>query len=156
MKLYIANCSLQKLKFNYKVPEKVQQFTQDIHPGHQICIEDSPEIIQHIIEQHAIYGLQPANRVDNNFGGTCYSIDKPVSKSQITHGHEQKKENMDDMSQKILEASAATINNTINNEVLKTGEIPRDGLELEIVGEAVNQEQENAPASLKKTVKVGK
>ena len=156
MKLFIANCSMQKHKFNYRVPEKIQQFTRDIFPGNQVCIEESPEIIQYIIEQHEIYGLQQSSRVDGKFSGICYSVDKPVSHGHITNGHEQKKENMDDMSQQILEASAATINSTINNEVLKTGETPRDGLELEIVGEAVNQEQENAPASLKKTVKVGR
>ncbi|WP_353613956.1 hypothetical protein [Mangrovibacter phragmitis] len=154
MKLFVANCSVQKRKFSYKIPEDNQHYFQDILPGHQICIEDSPEVVNHIVWQHEIYGLQESTKVDSNFSGICYSIDKPVSHSQIKHGHEQKKENMDDMSQKILEASAVTINNTISNEVLKTGEKPRDGLDLEIVGEAVNQEQENAPSTTKKVVKV--
>lgn len=155
MKIYIANCSRQKHKFNYKVPEKTQQFFKLILAGQQAVIEDLPEVIHHIIGQHEPYGFLPANRLGDDFGGICYSIDKPVSIGQFNNGIEQKIENMDDMSQKILEASAASINHTIEQEVLKTGEIPRPGFELEIVGESVNQEQDNAP-SLKKTVRVGK
>ncbi len=156
MKLYIANCSRQSHTFNYKLPEKTQAFGITIRPGDQHMIENQSDIINHIIKQHEPYGFQDCRKVDKKFSGICYSIDKVVTLGAIEDGAEQKTENLENLSQEILEATAVSINNTINNEVIKTGEKPADdGLQMEIVGEAVNDEQDNAP-SLKKTVKVGK
>lgn len=156
MKLYIANCSRQSHNFNYKLPEKTQQFGVTIKAGEQHVIDNQSEVISHIIKQHEPYGFQPCHKVDNHFSGICYAIDKPVTVGAIESGAEQKTENLENLSQEILEATAVSINNTINNEVIKSGETPvEDGVQIEIVGDAVNTEQTNAP-SLKKTLKVGK
>lgn len=156
MKLYVANCSRQAHTFNYKLPEKTQQFGVTIRAGEQHMIENQSEVIAHIIKQHEPYGFQACNKVDKKFSGICYSINKVVTLGAIEDGAEQKTENLENLSQEILEATAVSINNTINNEVIKTGETPiDDGVQVEIVGEPVNGDQDNAP-SLKKTVKVGK
>ncbi|HDT0657935.1 TPA: hypothetical protein QIB60_000536 [Enterobacter cloacae subsp. dissolvens] len=156
MKLFIANCSSQPHMFNYKLPEKHQPFGVKIRAGSQHMLENTADVINHIIKQHEPYGFQRSAKVDKNFSGICYSIDKPVTVGRIEENHEQKVENLDDMSQKILEANAVSLNNTVDNVVIQNGEKPKDdGVQIEIVGEAVNPDQENPP-KLNKTVKVQK
>ncbi|MGP0902096.1 hypothetical protein [Serratia sp. CY76391] len=151
MKLYIANCSRQAHNFNYKLPEKTQSFGVTIKAGAQHLLEYPPEVIEHIIRQHEPYGFQPRNKVDNNFSGICYSVEKTVSTNEIIENAEQKTENLDNMSQAILEASAVALNNAVDNAVIQSGEKPKDdGIQMEIKGEAVNQEQDNPPKVDKK------
>lgn len=156
MKLFIANCSHQPHLFNYKLPEKAQPFGVTIRAGAQHEIENQSDIIHHIIKQHEPYGFQPCHKVDKNFSGICYSIDKPVTVGRIEENAEQKVENLDNLSQGILEANAVSLNNLVENAVLQSGEAPKDdGVQIEIVGEAINQDQLNPP-KLAKTVKVQK
>ncbi|ELY4543943.1 hypothetical protein SMZ81_002153 [Cronobacter sakazakii] len=156
MKLFIANCSRQSHVFNYKLPEKTQSFGVTIPSGQQHMIENQPEIIDHIIRQHEPYGFQPCGKVDKDFSGICYSIDKPVSVGRIEEGAEQKIENLKGMSEEILAASAVSLNNAVDQAVIQSGEKPQPGgVEIEITGEAVNTEQQDPPRT-KKTVKVQK
>lgn len=156
MKLFIANCSRQAHHFNYKLPEKAQSFGVLIKSGQQHMIEQTEDVISHIIEQHEPYGLQPKNKVDKNFSGICYSVEKTVSESEIIQNSEQKLENLDDQSQAILEASALALNNAVDTAVIQGGVTPlNDGITLEVKGEAINQEQIN-PAKVDKKVQVKK
>lgn len=156
MRLFIANCSSQPHLFNYKLPEKNQSFGVTIRAGAQHEIENNSDVIHHIIKQHEPYGFQRCDKVDKNFSGICYAIDKPVTVGRIEENHEQKVENLDDMSQKILEANAVSLNNAVENVVIQNGEKPKDeGVQVELVGEAVNLDQPNPP-KLSKTVKVQK
>lgn len=156
MKLFIANCSRQAHMFNYKIPENTQAFGVLIRAGQQHLLEYPPEVIQHIIGQHEPYGLQPRDKVNDKFSGICYSIEKVVKSSEIIDNAEQKVENLDNMSQEILNASAVSLNNAVEQAVLQGGEIPLGGgVEIEIKGEAVNTEQPDPP-KLNKTVKVQK
>lgn len=156
MKLYIANCSRQAHNFNYKLPEKAQSFGAVIQAGGQHMIDNQSDIIKHIIEQHEPYGFQRCDKVDHTFSGICYAIDKPVTVGIIVDNAEQKTENLDDMSQKILEANAVSLSNAVDQAVMQSGERPKPGeVQVEITGEAVNTDQDNAP-SLSKTVKVAK
>ncbi|MCS4265019.1 hypothetical protein [Serratia sp. BIGb0163] len=156
MKLFIANCSRQAHNFNYKLPEKSQSFGVTIRAGGQHVIENQSDVIHHIINQHEPYGFQRCDKVDNTFSGICYAIDKPVTVGRIEDNAEQKIENLDDMSQSILEANAISMSNAVDNAVLQSGQVPKPGeVQIEIVGEAVNVEQDNPP-KLNKTVKVQK
>lgn len=156
MKLFIANSSRQAHTFNFKLPEKTQSFGVTIRPGQQHAFDFPPEVIDYIISQHEPYGLQPRNRVDSHFSGICYSTDKAVSESEIIENSEQRLENLDDMSQRILEASALTLNHAVESAVIQGGEAPKeDGIVMEIKGEAVNQDQVN-PAKVDKKVQVKK
>lgn len=156
MKLFIANCSSQPHLFNYKLPEKSQSFGVSIRAGHQHEIENTADVIRHIISQHEAYGFQCCDKVDKHFSGICYAIDKHVTVGKIQENHEQKNENLDDMSQQILEANAVSLNNAVDNVVIQNGEKPKDdGVQVEIVGEAVNPDQLNPP-KLSKTVRVQK
>ena len=102
MKLYIANCSRQPHTFNYKLPEKTQSFGVTIPSGRQHMIENQSDIIDHIIRQHEPYGFQRCDKVDKNFSGICYSIDKPVSVGRIEDCAEQKTENLESLSEDCL------------------------------------------------------
>ncbi|EOT5948836.1 hypothetical protein ACK6F9_002240 [Escherichia coli] len=156
MKLYIANCSRQPHTFNYKLPEKTQSFGVIIPSGRQHMIENQSDIIDHIIRQHEPYGFQRCDKVDKNFSGICYSIDKPVSVGRIEDCAEQKTENLESLSEEILAASAVSLNNAVDQAVIQSGEKPQPGgIEMEITGEAINTEQENPP-STKRNIKVKK
>ncbi|MCZ5496752.1 hypothetical protein O5479_14310 [Escherichia coli] len=122
MKLYIANCSRQPHTFNYKLPEKTQSFGVTIPSGRQHMIENQSDIIDHIIRQHEPYGFQRCDKVDKNFSGICYSIDKPVSVGRIEDCAEQKTENLESMSEEILAASAISLNNAVDQAVIQSGE----------------------------------
>lgn len=156
MKLYIANCSRQSHHFNYKLPEKSQSFGVTIPAGGQHMIENQSDVIHHLIEQHEHYGFQRCDKVDKTFSGICYAIDKPVTVGRIEENAEQKVENLDDMSQVILEANAVSMSNAVDSAVLQSGQMPKPGVvQIEITGDAVNPDQDNAP-SLSKTIKVTK
>lgn len=152
MKLFISNCSRQNHTFNYKLPEKQQSFGIAIPAGRQHMIEQPEDVISYIISQHEPYGLQHRDKVDKNFSGICYSLDKPLSSAQIIENAEQKLENLDDMSQAILEASAVALNNAVESAVIQSGETPLgDGIQMEIKGEAIDQDQ---PATTKVDKKI--
>ena len=156
MKLFIANCSRQAHTFNYKLPEKAQSFGVTIPAGGQHMIDNQSDVIYHIIRQHEPYGFQRCDKVDKTFSGICYSIDKPVAVGRIEENAEQKTENLDDLSQSILEANAVSMSNAVDKAVMQSGETPKPGeVVVEITGEAVNVEQDNPP-KLNKTVKVQK
>lgn len=156
MKLYIANCSRQAHAFNYKLPEKSQSYGVTIPAGGQHMIDNQSDIIHHIISQHEPYGFQRCDKVDKTFSGICYAIDKAVTVGRIEENAEQKTENLDNLSQTILEANAVSLSNAVDKAVIQSGESPRPGeVQVEIKGEAVNTDQDNAP-SLNKTVKVTK
>lgn len=156
MKLFIANCSRQAHMFNYKLPEKSQSFGVAIPAGRQHMIDQSEDVIRHIISQHEPYGFQHRNKVDKNFSGICYELEKPLSSSQIIDNADQKKENLDEMSQKILEVSAVALNNAVETAVIQSGEKPLgDGIQMEIKGEAIDQDQPN-PTKVDKKIQVKK
>lgn len=156
MKLFIANCSRQAHNFNYKLPEKTQSFGITIKSGSQHMLEYPPEVVDHIIRQHEPYGLQHRSKTDKHFSGICYSTELSVSESEIIENAEQNLENKDDMSQSILEASAVALDQAVDRAVLQSGETPlSDGIQLEVKGEAINQDQPNPP-KVSKEVRVKK
>lgn len=158
MKLHIANCSRQTHNFTYKLPERTQQYGQPVRAGEQIVIENNADVIRHIIDQHAPYGFLAADKLNKTFSGICYSIDKEVDFSRFKDGADQKTENLENLSKDILAAGALAMDQTVDGEVMKTGVVSgpsEHGVEIEITGEAVNKDQDNAP-SFSTTVKVEK
>lgn len=151
MKLYIANCTHQKHKFNYKLPESFQPFSMDIESGKQIELpEMTSNEIDYVISQHEGYGLKDVRRINKEFSGLCFSIDKPISASKIKDGHYQNNENLEDMSQKIIETTAASALQNMEQKILETGHIP-DGtlLEIDIEAKPVDPEFNQTPMKKK-------
>lgn len=144
MKLFIANCTHQKHKFNYKLPESMQPFVMDIESGKQIQLpEMNSDEINYVLSQHEPYGMKDVNRIDKNFSGLCYSIEKPISVSKINDGHDQQQENMQAMSKEVLETQAAAALQGLEQKILETGNTP-DGsvLEIDIEGKPVDPESQ--------------
>jgi hypothetical protein len=86
--LYIGNASKLNLDFQYCVErgsavQPCAPRSQPIPPGTQIRIsgELSSDQIDHILRQHAKYGLVASASIDQSkgFHGTCYSIGKPIT-----------------------------------------------------------------------------
>lgn len=153
MKLYVANCTHQTHFFNYKLPERTQPHGVMIKPGKQEVIENSPEAIAFIVDQHAGYGLVDAKYVGPEFSGLCYSIDKPVTSTQIMDGHLQNQENLENVSQEILENTAGAFAQNLESTMRQAGsEDPIGDVEMKITGEAINKDQKNAPKLDKKVV----
>jgi len=151
MKLYISNCTHQTHFFNYKLPERMQPHGIMIKPGKQEVLEHPPEAIHYIIEQHAAYGFTDIKNCKPGFSGICYSIDKPVTSSQILAANEQKQEDLENVSQEILENSAAALTQTIENTMRQAGSDENIGdVEMKITGEAINKEVANPPKLEKK------
>lgn len=156
MKLFISNCTHQTHFFNYKLPERAQPHGIRIKPGAQEVIEGLPEAIRYIIEQHEPYGFTHIKDTKPGFSGMCYSIDKPISSTMILDAHEAKQEDLEDLSQEILENSAASITQTLENTMRAAGsDQPFGEVEVSIQGEAINQETKNPP-KLDKKIKVVK
>lgn len=146
MKLYIANCSRQPHTFNYKLPEKTQSFGVTIPSGRQHMIENQSDIIDHIIRQHEPYGFQRCDKVDKNFSGICYSIDKPVSVGRIEDCAEQKTENLESMSEEILAASAVSLNNAVDQAVILAKNLNQVVLKWKSPGKRLTPNRKIRPA----------
>ena len=85
-KMYVANASIQRHEFIYRIPEQQKQRRLTIEPMSQVKLADdlNPEQIQSIIEQHEHYGFAStaeikSGTVKKNFTRLCYSVDQPVS-----------------------------------------------------------------------------
>ncbi len=86
IKLYVANCTKQKVNFLYRLPEHPSSREQPLPIGAQILISGdlSQKDVDYIIEQHRLYGMIEANeRPQQGFVGLCYSIGKPVPSSPM-------------------------------------------------------------------------
>ncbi|QBY43979.1 hypothetical protein QE197_10930 [Arsenophonus nasoniae] len=153
MKLFIANCTHQKHKFNYKLPESYQSFGMDIDKGQQIQLpEMTSSEIEYVISQHESYGLTDVKRINKKFSGLCYSIDNPISVSKIKDGQCQKNENLESMSEEIMKNTAAASLQNLEQKILETGNIP-DGSVLEIDIEAKPVDPEFNKTPMKKKLK---
>lgn len=152
MKLYVGNCSLQTHLFNYKLPERTQNFTKEIKAGSQIVIEEGETEIQSIINQHVPYGLVDVNKIQGNFSGICYST-KEIDVSRIMHGREAHKEFLDERSQEIRDNSALAMNNELTKVAKNHGKEERDGFEMTIESQTLDPMQEDK-TPLKQKIKV--
>jgi hypothetical protein len=81
MKLYVANTTLQHHEFIFWKPENSQLQRMQIPLMNQrLIVDDQPEIVRAIIDQHVAYGLLEARAMlrTRRFTGLGYRLDKPV------------------------------------------------------------------------------
>jgi hypothetical protein len=138
MKLYIANCSKQDHQFTYGLLENPRPFMQRIRSGAQIVIDGQPEEIEHILKQHAAYGLQEAKHVKKGFSGIAYQMDKPISVSNIEQGIGQRDQEMIDRALEVRKITAAAADQAISQKAQEMGLKQRSGIEIEITEEKRN------------------
>ena len=81
VKLYVANTTLQHHEFVFWRPENSQlQRVQIPIMNQRLVVDDQPEIVRAIIDQHVAYGLLEARAMlrTKRFTGLGYRLDKPV------------------------------------------------------------------------------
>jgi len=91
--LYIANTTKQNWNHHFRVPESNRPFFFQIPSGGQIVVghgwtNSQQEAVIHQLEK---YGARKASEISgalSKFPGLLYRTDKPITESQIIHGHE--------------------------------------------------------------------
>lgn len=95
-KLYLANCTRQRLDFLYRVPDENgamlrRVHTQTIEPGtQQLIFAEAPQhVLEAIVAQHRKYGLIAVEDVPNTdkteFIGMCFQFNRPVDLDRLNH-----------------------------------------------------------------------
>jgi hypothetical protein len=120
------------------LPENIRPFSHEIKAGKQIEIPGDPDQLRHIIDQHSIYGLQPADKIGKGFGGMCYRLDKPISVEAIHSGFSQTEQDAIDQALEARKNTAAAADQMIANRAQEMGIRQKSGLELEIIEEKKN------------------
>lgn len=87
-KLYVANCTMHKHDFLFRVPEETRLVRHQIDPGQQVHVygrDLTTDLIEYIVAQHEPYGMIPVSEVDRRKGAVSlvYSIDKPLNVEAI-------------------------------------------------------------------------
>lgn len=96
-RIYVANGTKQRLKFNYRLPESARIHEIEVHSGHQEMIgeEWSDSHVKYFIKQLEHAGFRRSHETNGrmeNFSGWMYSLDKPTTETQIESGHEARVE----------------------------------------------------------------
>ena len=134
-KLYIANCSKQDFLLTYMLPENPRAFMHHIRPGAQHLVEGDQQQLQWIVDQHAKYGMQEADKVSRGFGGRCYRFDKPVSVEAIELGLSQSDQEAIDRALQARQATAVAADAILDRAAEQVGARPTGELSVEVIEE---------------------
>lgn len=118
MKLFIANCTKQNIDFQYRLPESARIFQRLINIGQQERIHSdnlTVEEIDHIVKQHAPYGLVRVDEIDRtkSFIGMCYSIDKEVNMQRVMSALAHNDDVLEERGRITRQESAVALNNSL-------------------------------------------
>jgi organic radical activating enzyme len=96
-KIFVANGTKQRLKFNYRLPESNRIHELDVGSGRQEMIgeEWTNSNTEYFIKQLEHAGFRRSSETNGrmeSFSGWMYSLDKPTSETQIRSGHEARVE----------------------------------------------------------------
>jgi len=91
-RIYVANGTKQRLKFQYRLPESNRIYELEVHSGQQAPIGDqwSQQHVEYFIWQLENAGFKRSHETNGrmeNFSGWMYSLDKPTTETQIEAGH---------------------------------------------------------------------
>jgi hypothetical protein len=96
-RIYVANGTKQRLKFNYRLPESSRIHELEVHSGHQEVIGEAwtSQTVEYFVQQLERAGFRRSSETSGrmeNFSGWMYSLDKPTTETQIESGHEARVE----------------------------------------------------------------
>jgi len=102
-KIYVANGTKQRLKFNYRLPESNRVHELDVHSGRQEVIGEgwTDTTVEYFIKQLENAGFRRSSETNGrleNFSGFMYSVDKATTETQIRSGHEARVETQEKIS----------------------------------------------------------
>ena len=157
-RLFIANCKKQAEDFNYRIPEVVRTYVQNIPAGGQIEVyrDATMDILEGIIEQHRMYGLVNVSEIDRTkeFANLCYQFDKPITQNQIMYGIEHNSDVLEVRGNEMRKKAAVAINNNLERAAEESGNNKVKAVEVGIKEEKTDQG--DTASKLEQTVRVAK
>lgn len=135
MKMYIANCKMQTFDFQYRMLETGALRMRQIEPGQQIEMSEDmsqPEI-DHIVKQHARYGLVDAREIKRGQPlGLVYSIGRKMDVDSIRKGIAMVEHNLERQGEENRRAAAVAIDQNIKRDAERSGfKIAETNIEIE-------------------------
>lgn len=135
MKMYVANASIQRHEFIYRIPEQRKERRLTIEPMSQVRLADdlNQGQIDDIVEQHEKYGFVPVEEVKSvkkRFTRLCYSIDKPISSFHIELLSRTNISTLDDFGKEMRKQTAIASNEAVSKVLADQRE--QQGLEADV------------------------
>jgi hypothetical protein len=126
VRLFVANCTKQNLKFYYRLPENKSLKEQMIPIGTQASIHGphlTMQDIDSIIKQHEPYGMKRSDELDRarDFVGMCYSVDRPCDVRHIENGMRINQNVLDERGKALRTAAAVAQHNAIEQQLERQG-----------------------------------
>ena len=148
-RMYVANATLQRHEFIYRIPEETKDRRLTIQPLSQIMLPDelNPEQIASIVEQHERYGFISLTDLKNGKrkerSNLMYSLDRSLSSVAIESLYQANKGIVDAYGRRMREESAIIANDAIVKELDKQRQ--EQGLEGEVRKVEVTVQEEEPP-----------
>lgn len=125
MKLFIGNATKQHHDFVYWVPNAKSTRTQRVPIGGQVQISGdlSQSDVDHIIQQHAPYGLVASSEADHvrDFVGLCYSVDRPIRMQTLEKLMHHNTRVLSDAGKEIRRQASVAGNDQLENNLVESG-----------------------------------
>ena len=138
MKMYVANTTHQVQDFQYRLPDSLKIYKQEIRIGGQIAVpgDITRNDVDFIVNQHAMYGLVDVKEIDRtrNFFGLCYSIDKPVDVERVKYAIIHNNEVLVERGKDLRKEAAVAVNNAIEEQTGGLNSLQMDIEEIETKG----------------------
>jgi hypothetical protein len=159
-RLYVANVTQQTQQFTYWVPETPRSLVQEIPIGGQVQIatRDLPkEVIDSIIDQHRVYGIctYAEGMRDPNFSGIVYSVDRPVSLSNLYELANKRQQSIIQLGKRLREEAAIATDQAIV-DVLQQSGMPARLQELEMSVEEKSRDPRDDSPEISEGVRVSR
>jgi len=135
-KLFIANCTKQRHRFGYMLPENARQFMREIEPGQQIALEfDSRDTLCRVIEQHEPYGFYDVSKIKKGFCGIAYQLNKQISIEAIEAGLSQRDQDAIDRAIEAQKVGAVASDKIMADTAQQMGIRQTKPLQIEVIEE---------------------
>lgn len=159
MRLFIANTTKQHHHFAYRIAEQGLRMPL-IKAGQQICLRDlTSDQIGSIVKQHTIYGIQDAkelSRLKKCYIGICYSIDEPVSITQMLTVYENNDKALAARADERIVETAAAVQEVTATHLHKTFGIDKDAVRPTVEATVIEDTADGGHPAVARGVEVGK
>ena len=164
--LFIANCTQQKHRFVYRLPEQRALRHEDIPAGQQRQIGSNLDTgaIDYIISQHVNYGLIEDSKIPRHkgFSGLAYKVGSPIPADRLNQLATNNLSALEEQGQHNMENEAASLATTLSQdgkplprveiemiENTKSGADPKVSVGVEAVREGVEPRHRGRPRKKK-------
>lgn len=159
-KLFVANITNQIQQFTYWLPETPRHLVQPIEIGSQIQVANrdlSREVIDSIIDSHRRYGIctYAEGMRDPNFSGVVFSIDRPVSITQMYELAAKRRGTITELGKRLREEAAIATDAAIVDGLAQSG-MPARLQELEMSVEEQSRDPRDDSPEISEGVRVSR